>query len=120
MRRILRAPLCVLALLAITLACQKDVLDANPEHYVGIGVELTMEAAGARVVRVIDDGPAARAGLAANDVVLEIEGQPARGESLADVVNALRGQPGSQVKLLVRTSDGNKALTVTRRPIENR
>lgn len=120
MPRLLRAPLCVLALLAITVACQKDVLDANPERYVGIGVELTMEAAGARVVRVIEDGPAAEAGLQPNDVVLEVEGAPARGKGLADVVNAVRGAPGSKLQLLVRTSDGNKELTVTRRAIDNR
>ncbi len=112
--------LLVAALLALTAACQRNAMEANPERYVGIGVELTMEAAGARVVRVLDEGPAAKAGLSANDVVLEVEGAPARGMSLAEVVNALRGTPGSSVQLLARTSDGNKELTVTRRHIDNR
>lgn len=120
MPRLSRALLCLLAPLAISLACQGEVLEANPERYVGIGVELTMEAAGARVVRVIDKGPAAEAGLQPNDVVLEIEGAPARGKGLADVVNAVRGEPGSSLQLLVRTSDGNKEITVTRRAIDNR
>lgn len=120
MPRPLRAPLCCLALIAFLFACEKEVLEANPERYVGIGVELTMEAAGARVVRVIDEGPAAQAGLQPNDVVLEIEGAPARGRGLADVVNAVRGTPGSSLQLLVRTSDGNKEITVTRQAIDNR
>lgn len=95
-------------------------MQANPERYVGIGVELTMVAAGARVVRVIENGPAASAGLVQDDVVLEVGGVSARGKTLAEVVKALRGEPGSNVQLLARTTDGNKHVTVTRRAIDNR
>lgn len=116
----LQQTLVLAALIAVASACERETMEANPERYVGIGVELTMEAAGARVVRVIDEGPAAASGLAKNDVVLEIEGVPARGMSLAEVVKSLRGEPGSSVKLLARTGEGNKELHVARKAISNR
>jgi carboxyl-terminal processing protease len=110
---------CLFALALVPLACTEE-MDANPDAYVGIGVELTMEAAGARVVRVLPGSPAGAAGLAAGDVVLEIGDTSARGKTLAEVVKQLRGEPGSQVTMLARTADGNKQVTVTRAPLQNR
>jgi carboxyl-terminal processing protease len=110
----------LIAMVIAPFACSQRPIEANPERYSGIGVELTMEAAGARVVRVIQGGAAEEAGLRADDVVLEVAGHPARGKTLAHVVERLRGPPGSTVKLLARTGEGNRALTVTRRTIDNR
>lgn len=120
MPRALLLPLLAAVLLGGLSGCPRTAMEANPERYAGIGVELTMEAAGARVVRVIEGGPADEAGLQADDVVLEVAGHSARGKSLADVVDKLRGEPGSTVQLLARTGEGNRTLTVTRRTVDNR
>lgn len=115
-----RAGLLCLAVLcgAWLSACQSETIDAFPDHYVGVGVELTMEAAGARVVRVLPGGPAAEGGLEPGDVVLEVEGQPVRGKALAEIVSGLRGEPGSTVRLRARTARGDRVVTLTRRAIE--
>jgi C-terminal processing protease CtpA/Prc len=102
------------------MGCPQTKIDPQPSNYVGIGVELTMEAAGARVTRVVEGGPAAEMGLAVGDVILEVGGKSARGNTLAEVVSRMRGEPGSTLQLLARTKDGNKSLTLTRRAIDNK
>jgi carboxyl-terminal processing protease len=108
-----------IALLLAPLACT-DSLDHNPDNYAGVGVELTMEAAGARVVRVMDGSPAKEAGLEVGDVLLEIDGMSARGKKLAEVVKKVRGEPGSQLTALARTKGGNKSVTMTRAAIKQK
>ena len=120
MASLARAGLSSLAVLvgAWLSACQAETLEAFPAHYVGIGVELTLEAAGARVVRVIPGGPAARGGLEPGDVVLEIEGHPVRGKALAEIVRDLRGEPGSTVTVRARTAGGDRVVTVQRQSLQ--
>lgn len=102
------------------LACADRAIEAFPDSYAGVGVELTGDAAGYRVVRVADGGGAAKAGLAADDVVLSVGGEATRGQPLADVVERLRGAPGTTVDVLVRTKDGERTLTLTRQAIAKR
>lgn len=53
---------------------------------------------GVLVRDVVEDGPAARAGLAAGDVVVELDGEPT--ETVEAFLGALRGtQPGQEVEL---------------------
>jgi len=110
---------CATLVVGVSTACTDSGMDANPDSYVGVGVELTMEAAGARVVRVLVGSPASEAGLAVGDVVLQVGDESARGKTLAEIVKQLRGAPGSQVTLLARTAGGNKELTITRAPLQN-
>ncbi len=114
-RALLRA--LVVAGAAALAACQGPTLTAFPEQYGGVGVELTLEAAGARVVRVAPGGAADKAGLSTDDVLLAVGPTETRGKELAEVVAALRGAPGSNVDVLVRTRAGERTLTLTRQQI---
>ena len=98
-------------------ACQQNVIEAMPDSYVGVGVELTIDAAGARVERTLPASAAAEAGLQAEQVILEVNGVVLRGKRLADVVSMLRGAPNTQVEILVRTPEGERQLTLTRRAL---
>lgn len=95
------------------------MMDAQPKSYVGVGVEITMEAAGARVTRVLEGGGAKLAGVERGDVFLEVDGNGLRGRGLAEVVDMLRGVAGTQVKVLSRTTSGNQALLLMRKPLAN-
>lgn len=106
-------------LIALLTACSDASIEAQPKSYVGIGVELTMEAAGARVVRILPGSDATRAGLTADDTILEVGGVSTRGLNLAEVVAALRGEPGTSVDVLVRTPTGERELVLTRRALKN-
>jgi len=103
-----------------TLGGCERVLEANPQSYVGVGVELTMEAAGARVVRTLPEGAAAAAGLVEGDVLLEVDGQSLRGKHLAETVDLLRGEAGGHVTVLARTRTGDRHVDLVRRAISNR
>jgi len=96
-----------------------EELEAFPDHYVGIGVQLEMETAGARVVRVLDGGPAAKAHFKANDVILQVDGTSLRGKSLADTVKLLRGAPNSEAILLIKSASGKEVeRLLVRQPIQ--
>src|SRR4051812_16252337 len=45
----------------------------------GLGIEVTMEEGLIKVIAPIDDTPAARAGILANDIVTQISGEPVQG-----------------------------------------
>ena len=102
----------------VGVACQENVIEAMPDSFVGIGVELSVVSAGARVVRTIPDGAAAAAGLQANHVILSVNDVVLRGRSLAEVVSMLRGQPGTDVEVLVRTPDGEREIKLTRQALQ--
>lgn len=95
-------------------------MEANPDHFVGIGVELTMEAKGARIIRLVEGGEASEAGLVVDDVILEVDGNSLRGLGLAEAVDLIRGAPDTRVDLVVRTKEGDRKATLKRRALENR
>ena len=102
------------------LGCEGKTIEAFPEKYVGIGVELKSVTAGVRVVRVLDGGAAALSGIAADDVILAVSGIPLRGKRLAEVVDKLRGAPGTEVALRVRGKGGEREVQVKRSAIKLR
>ena len=102
--------------LALSSGCAKE-MEAYPEHYAGIGVELEMEASGARVTNVLGGGSASAGGIRSDDLILKVNGESARGKSLAQVVEQLRGPVGTEVALTLRAHNGDRMVTLTRRAI---
>ena len=74
---------------------------------------------GLRVVEVPEDGPAARAGLEPNDVVLEIDGEPVDGMDPAAIHDRLGGRVGSIVELRVDRDGRPMTFEVTRAAYED-
>lgn len=112
------APIAI-ALSIAALGCSEKVVDPNPPELLGIGVELTMDAAGARVVRVLPGSPAADQGVEAGEVFLEVDGASLRGLALAEVVQRIRGEAGTRVQILARTPGGNLQREIERRRVAN-
>ena len=75
-------------------------------EFTGVGLELSREGDEIRVVTPIDDTPASRAGVQAGDVLLRVDGEPVQGRRLGDVVQRLRGEPGTAVEVTVRRGEG--------------
>jgi carboxyl-terminal processing protease len=88
--------------------------DADPfqaeirQQFGGIGVRIRVlgDPPELVIVGTPDPGtPADRAGLRANDRVLEIDGESTAGMNINDVLHLMRGQPGDPLRLLVRHAD---------------
>jgi carboxyl-terminal processing protease len=93
------------------------------ERRQGIGVLLEMDPAAPRVMRPLKGGPAYRAGIRSGDVIHEIAepgeaNEPvfppqsvlARGKSLDEIEERLRGRSGTQVHLTIVRAGGQRPL----------
>ncbi|MSO71435.1 MAG: S41 family peptidase [Alphaproteobacteria bacterium] len=74
---------------------------ASRDGFGGIGVTLRMETEDAVVQSVVAGGPAARAGVLADDRVTHVDGKPITGWAQIDVIRAIRGQVGDAVELKI-------------------
>src|SRR6516164_10150010 len=67
----------------------------------GLGIEVTMEQGVLRVVSPIDDTPASRAGLQANDVITHLDGTPIAGQTLEQAIDKMRGRVDTPITLTI-------------------
>ena len=58
------------------------------------------------------DTPAEEAGVRAGDVILEVDGNSIRGLTLLEVVNLIRGEKGTKVRLLLRHLNNSETVLV--------
>jgi carboxyl-terminal processing protease len=87
-------------------------------QFAGIGVQVTKDPAGLKIVKVYDGSPAKRAGLAAGDVVTAVAGKPLAGRSQDSAVALIQGPLGTPVKMTVRHGRASRGVEVTRSNIE--
>ncbi len=74
---------------------------ASRDGFGGIGVRIRLIDEGVRVLSVMDNTPAERAGLEDNDTIVEIDGETTVGLSQREVVRRLRGPLRSRVALTI-------------------
>jgi carboxyl-terminal processing protease len=77
----------------------------------GLGIEVTMENGVVKVVAPIDDTPAARAGLMANDLITHLDGEQVQGMTLNEAVDRMRGKVKTEITLTI-VRDGKKPFDV--------
>ena len=78
----------------------------------GLGIEVTMEDGLIKVVAPIDDTPAAKAGVLANDLITELNGEQVQGLTLNQAVEKMRGPLGSDIKLTILRKGADKPLHI--------
>jgi carboxyl-terminal processing protease len=71
-------------------------------EYGGVGLEVIPRDGWVTVVTPLPGTPGTRAGVRAGDQIVEVEGQSTEGWNPDDVVEALRGRPGTAVSVKVR------------------
>ena len=85
----------------------------------GIGAEIGMRAEQPTILRVLPGNPAEKSGLKAGDVILAVNDQSASGWASDKAADAVRGEPGTTVKLSVLRGTETKEFTITRQTINN-
>jgi carboxyl-terminal processing protease len=81
----------------------RDMQVQTKGEFGGLGIEVTMEA-GSGVVKVvspIDETPAAKAGLMANDLITHLDGEQIVGLSLEQAVEKMRGPVNTAITLTI-------------------
>jgi len=80
-----------------------DLQEDTTGNYGGVGLEVSMEDGFVRIISPMDGTPAEKAGVKPGDLIVQLNDQPIKGMSLGDAIDAMRGEPGSTVRLtLVR------------------
>ena len=85
----------------------------------GIGVQIGVRDGKLLIIAPIEDTPGERAGLLAEDEILEIDGASTKGITVQKAADKIRGEKGTAVKLLIkREGQQNKLYTIIRDEIE--
>src|SRR5207245_6587937 len=79
----------------------------------GLGIEVTMEDGLIKVVAPIDETPAAKAGIMANDIITHLDEEPVQGLTLNQAVEKMRGPENSKIKLKIMRKGQDKPVEVT-------
>lgn len=79
-----------------------ELTELTTGRFGGIGVELGLVDGRITVIAPIDDSPAKRAGLTSGDALIRLDDEPIKGRTLTEIVKALRGEPGTLVRLAIR------------------
>lgn len=88
----------------IRLQTPRAAAQRNQTSTVGLGVFVTDHEKGLQVRAVVDDGPAKAAGLKEGDIIVKIDGQPAKGREM------LEGEAGAKKELEVMNAAGESRI----------
>jgi len=100
-----------------------EFMEDTEGEYVGVGVQVSqnMDTKVITVVKVFDGSPAKNAGIEAQDVITEVDGEDVGEQELDAVVDKIRGVEGTEVSITVyRRSDAkDHEYTMKREKVEN-
>jgi carboxyl-terminal processing protease len=100
----------------------RELTETTTGNYGGLGIQIDVRNGWITVVSPLPDTPAEAAGIETGDQIIEVDGRSTEGWNSDQAVKALRGAPGSQVKLLIRRAGFSEPLvsSVTRATIHYR
>jgi carboxyl-terminal processing protease len=94
----------------------RDMQVQTRGEFGGLGIEVTMEDGLVKVIAPIDDTPAAKAGIRANDIITHIDDSAVKGMTLDQAVEKMRGLVNTKIKLRIMRKGADKPmeLAITR------
>ncbi|MFW6271542.1 MAG: S41 family peptidase [Desulfosalsimonas sp.] len=78
-----------------------ELQDETRGEFGGVGIVITKRDGRLTVVSPIEGTPASRAGIQANDVIIEVDGKSTEDMMLWEAVKKMRGEPGTEVNIKV-------------------
>ena len=91
----------------------RDLQVQTRGEFGGLGIEVTMEDGLIKVVAPIDDTPAAKAGIMANDIITGLNDEQVQGLNLNQAVEKMRGPANTKLKLTIMRKGRDKPIEVT-------
>ena len=91
----------------------EDMSEATHGSFGGLGIEVTKDVSGVRVISPIDDTPAARAGIRAGDIITKLDGEATADLTLEEAVKRMRGEPKTKIRLEIARKGEMKPLSFT-------
>lgn len=89
-----------------------DMEESTMGEFGGLGLEVTKDPSGVRVVSPIDDTPAARAGVMAGDLIIKIDDKATADLSLNENVKLMRGKPKTSIVLTIARKGSAKPIVI--------
>ncbi|MEQ1718751.1 MAG: S41 family peptidase [Hyphomicrobium sp.] len=90
----------------------RDMQVQTRGEFGGLGIEVTMENGVIKVVSPIDDTPAAKAGLLANDLITHLDNEQISGLTLEQAVEKMRGPVNTPITLTIVRKGKDEAFDV--------
>ena len=91
----------------------RDMQVQTRGEFGGLGIEVTMEDGLIKVVSPIDDTPASRAGIMANDIITNLDDEAVQGLTLNQAVDKMRGPVNTKIKLKIIRKGVDNPIEVT-------
>lgn len=102
-------------------ASEKDRFNKDlTGEYAGIGASVNTNNGWLTIVSPMEDSPAYRAGIMADDRVVEVDGKSTQGLTVDDCVGLLTGKAGTPVRLTIERKGERLEVTLTREQIKAR
>jgi carboxyl-terminal processing protease len=90
----------------------RDMQVQTRGEFGGLGIEVTMEDGLIKVVAPIDETPAAKAGVMANDIITHLDDEPVQGLTLNQAVDKMRGPVNTKIKLKIVRKGAEKPIDI--------
>ncbi len=91
----------------------RDMQIQTRGEFGGLGIEVTMEDGLVKVVAPIDETPAAKAGIMANDIITHLDEEAVQGLTLNQAVEKMRGPVNTKIKLRVMRKGAEKPVEIS-------
>ena len=90
-----------------------DMRISTTGEYSGVGIELALDNGTVKVLKPIEGGPAAKAGIRTGDRIVAVDDILVNGQGLDDSIDRLRGKSGSKVRVSVTRPPATQQLQFT-------
>jgi carboxyl-terminal processing protease len=91
----------------------RDMQVETRGEFGGLGMEVTMEDGLIKVVAPIDETPAAKAGILANDIITKLNDDQLQGMPLNQAIEKMRGPVNTKIKLTIMRKGQDKPIEVS-------
>jgi carboxyl-terminal processing protease len=91
----------------------RDMQVQTRGEFGGLGIEVTMEDGLIKVVAPIDETPAAKAGVLANDLIVKLDDEQVQGLTLNQAVEKMRGPVNTKIKLTIMRKGQDKPVEIS-------